>query len=150
MSPKESGEPINSARGVNDDAPLKSENIAYTEPNTARETTKAEVNDDLEPAAEKAKEPKQPRISFCKLFKYSSCNQKMLVIIGLISSCISGAAAPSIAIVFGEIVAIFNPTNTDEEVNDGIIELFKMIGVLCGILWVFGYLQYACLQAVAE
>jgi len=25
-----------------------------------------------------------------------------------------------------------------------------MIGVLCGVLWVFGYLQYACLQAVAE
>ena len=63
---------------------------------------------------------------------------------------ISGATAPSIAIVFGEIVGIFNPTNTDEEINDGIIKLFKLIGVLCAILWVFGYLQYACLQAVAE
>ena len=52
--------------------------------------------------------------------------------------------------MFGEIVAIFNPSNTDEEINDGIVKLFKMIGVLCAILWVFGYLQYAFLQSVAE
>ena len=85
------------------------------------------------------------RISFFKLFRYSGCCQKTLVTIGILSSVISGAAAPTIAIVFGEIVGIFNPTNTDEEINDGIIKLIKLIGVLCAILWVFGYLQYACL-----
>ena len=63
---------------------------------------------------------------------------------------ISGAAAPTIAIVFGEIVGIFNPSNTDEEINEGIIKLIKLIAVLSSILWVFGYLQYACLQAAAE
>ena len=61
------------------------------------------------------------------------------------ATIISGAAAPSIAIVFGEIVGIFNPGNTDEEIDEGIVKLLKMILVLCGILWVFGYLQYACL-----
>ena len=79
------------------------------------------------------------------MFRYSDCSQKALVAIGLAAAMISGATAPSIAIVFGEIVGIFNPTNTDDEINDGIIKLFKLIGVLCAILWVFGYLQYACL-----
>jgi len=36
--------------------------------------------------------------------------------VGLISAIISGAAAPSIAIVFGEIVAIFDPNNSTDEV----------------------------------
>ncbi len=70
--------------------------------------------------------------------------------IGLISSIIAGAAAPSIALIFGEIVAIFDPNNSADEVEEGIIKLFKLIGVLSSVMWVFGYLQYACLQAAAE
>ena len=98
----------------------------------------------------KQKKPKIPRIGFCKLFQHSSCCQKFLVYLGCISSCIAGASAPSIAIVFGEIVVIFDPNNSPEEINDGIVTLFKFIGALCGVQWIFGYLQYACLQAVAE
>lgn len=89
--------------------------------------------------------PKVPRLSFCSLFKYSDACQKTTMIIGILASMIAGATAPSIAIVFGEVVAIFDPNNTQDEMEQGIINLFKMIGVLCGVLWVFGYLQFACL-----
>jgi len=74
----------------------------------------------------------------------------LLVYFGLFSAVISGASAPTIAIVFGEIVAIFDPNNTKEEVSDGITKLFQFIAILCAVTWVFGYLQYACLQAAAE
>ena len=89
--------------------------------------------------------PKVPRLSFCSLFKYSGACQKFTMFIGILASMVAGATAPSIAIVFGEVVAIFDPNNTQDEMEEGIIKLFKMIGVLCGVLWVFGYLQFACL-----
>ena len=65
--------------------------------------------------------------------------------LGLFSAVIAGASAPSIAIVFGEIVAIFNPTNTADEVEEGIITLIKLIAILSVVQWTFGYFQYAFL-----
>ena len=58
----------------------------------------------------------QAKISFLKLFKYSPASQKALVSLGIVSSIISGAAAPSIAVIFGEIVKIFDPNNSTEEI----------------------------------
>ena len=91
-----------------------------------------------------------PKISFFKLFKYSSGAQKLQMFVGLIAAVISGAAAPSIAIIFGEIIAIFDPNNSKDEVKDGIILLFQFIGILCAVMWIFGYMQFAFLQASAE
>ena len=34
--------------------------------------------------------------------------------------------------------------------QEGIALLFKFIAILCAVSWIFGYLQYACLQAAAE
>ena len=67
---------------------------------------------------------KEEKIGFLELFKYSSCGQKSVVWLGLLSSVISGAASPTIAVVMGEIIAIFDPGNSKEEVQDGIIQLF--------------------------
>jgi len=106
-----------------------------------------------EPTSDKKPPPMKPevdRISFFHLFKYSSCCQKFLVWVGIFSAVIAGGFSPSIAIVFGEIVAIFDPNNDPEEIEDGIKKLFTMIGFLCAIQWVFGYLQFACLQSAAE
>lgn len=63
---------------------------------------------------------------------------------------IAGAVAPSIAIIFGEIVAIFDPNNDAEAIEEGIIKLIKLISILSAVQWVFGYLQYAFLQGAAE
>ena len=60
--------------------------------------------------------------------------------VGLIAAVISGAAAPTIAIIFGEIIAIFDPNNSKDEVKDGIILLFQFIGILCAVMWIFGYM----------
>ena len=122
---------------------------------TAPETTlgKNKLGEKAQDETSQAKpevKAKVGRIPFFKLFKYSSCGQKLLVAIGIISAIISGAAAPTISIIFGEIVAIFDPRNEPQVIEDGIIKLFKLIAVLCSILWVFGYLQYACLKAAAE
>ena len=74
----------------------------------------------------------------------------MLVTWGLICSVISGAAAPFIAVVLGEIVEIFDPSNDVETIQDGIVSLFKVIAIISSVQWIFGYFQYACLQAAAE
>ena len=43
------------------------------------------------------------------LFKYSTCCQKFMVYVGLFAAFVAGAFVPSIAIIFGEIVIIFDP-----------------------------------------
>ena len=72
----------------------------------------------------KEKPKKAERVSILKLFKYSGCCQKVLFFIGLIASAIAGLCAPSVALVFGEVVGIFDPNNTAEEVQEGMIRLF--------------------------
>jgi len=118
---------------------------------TTTSDTKSAKDEPRDAAAAAGKRPPPAdRISFFKLFKYADCTQKALVYLGVLSAIIGGASAPSIALVFGEIVAIFDPNNSSEEVEEGIIKLFKLIGILSAVLWVFGYLQYACLQSAAE
>ena len=130
------------------DKPGKPKEIALeiTKGNDEKKGKVQEETSEAKPAVK----PKVERIPFFKLFKYSSCGQKLLVATGIIAAIISGAAAPTISIIFGEIVAIFDPRNEPEVIQEGIIKLFKLIAVLCSILWTFGYLQYACLQAAAE
>ena len=76
-------------------------------------------------------------------FKYGSRCDKFMVFCGVLSSIISGLFMPSIALVMGDIVAIFDPNSPVEKVREELWGLLKMIGVLASILWVFGYLQYA-------
>lgn len=127
---------------------IKAEIKSSTTTSDTKSTTKDEPSNAA--AAAGKRPPAADRISFFKLFKYADCTQKALVYLGVLSAIIGGASAPSIALVFGEIVAIFDPNNSSEEVEEGIIKLFKLIGILSAVLWVFGYLQYACLQSAAE
>jgi hypothetical protein len=45
--------------------------------------------------------PKIDRISWTSLFKYQSCSDKLLIVIGCIFSITSGALAPAISIAMG-------------------------------------------------
>lgn len=96
------------------------------------------------------KEPQAERIPFFKLFSRSTGCQKAQVGLGIFSAMVAGAVAPSIAIIFGEIVAIFDPNNDAQTIEDAVIKLIKLIAILSAIQWVFGYLQYAFLQGAAE
>jgi len=73
-----------------------------------------------------------------------------VVIVGIIAAMCGGLTSPAIAVVFGKVIDIFDPSRSTEEVSDAVLDLFKMIGVISAMLWVFGYLQYACMQSVAE
>ena len=73
-----------------------------------------------------------------------------MVIVGILAAMCGGLTSPAIAVVFGKVIDIFDPSRSTEEVSDAVLDLFKMIGIISAMLWVFGYLQYACMQSVAE
>lgn len=85
-------------------------------------------------------------INLITLMKFFSTKDKLMALVGVICSVLAGLLLPSIAIVMGELIAIYDPRSTPEEINEGIEYLIK---VICGIaitLWVLSYLQYAFMQ----
>jgi hypothetical protein len=66
----------------------------------------------------KPKDPDAPpppkMISYFKLFKYSSCSDKLLIAIGVLMSFVSGAVLPAISIVVANVIDAFDPMKTNE------------------------------------
>jgi len=104
--------------------------------------------------AKKAKDPDAPppakMISYFKLFKYSSCADKLLVAVGVLMAILSGAVLPAIAIVVTNVIDAFDPQKTDEQMNEIIVSTLWIVLVFGSVLWVGGYFQYAFLQHMAE
>lgn len=63
---------------------------------------------------------------------------------------LGGAASPLMAIIFGELINIFDPNKTDAEVAEAYKTLAMWIGIIAAVLWLCGYFQYAFLQHMAE
>jgi ABC-type multidrug transport system fused ATPase/permease subunit len=61
-----------------------------------------------------------------------------------------GAVAPLMAVIFGELIDIFDPRKSDDEVADAFAQLAMWIGIIAAVLWITGYFQYAFLQHMAE
>ena len=101
-----------------------------------------------EPA--KPKEPKAEMISLFKVMKYSDTKDKLMALIGVLFSILAGLVTPSIALVMGELIAIYDPRSTPEEINEGIEYLVKIISIIAITLWIFSYLQYSFMQHSAE
>jgi len=56
--------------------------------------------------------PKPGQVNLFKLFKFCSPGEKFLVFMGIVSSALSGALSPVIAIVMGKTVELFEPATT--------------------------------------
>jgi hypothetical protein len=52
-------------------------------------------------------------LSFHKLFKYQPLCDKTLVFFGALLGIIGGGAAPLMALIFGELIDIFDPNKSD-------------------------------------
>ena len=50
-----------------------------------------------------------------ELYKYSTPNERLVVILGIISSLAAGLVLPTYAILVGKVVEIFDPRFTPEE-----------------------------------
>jgi len=50
----------------------------------------------------------------------------------------------------GNIIELFDPTATPDEVSEGIKRLLTNISIIAGVLWVTAYFQYAFLQHMSE
>jgi len=93
---------------------------------------------------------KYKMLPFHKLFTYSPWTDKTLMAIGVVMGILGGVVYPMMALIFGELIDIFDPHKTDEEVNELFVKLAMWIGILAGVLWIAGYVQYAFLQHMAE
>ena len=52
------------------------------------------------------------RVTFEQLFSRTSKCQMVMAVFGLFSAMVTGATAPTIAIILGKILIIFDPINT--------------------------------------
>jgi hypothetical protein len=56
-------------------------------------------------------------IKFHELYKYCTPGEKAIAFLGCLSSVLAGATAPFVAVIMGNIIALFDPNATPEEVN---------------------------------
>lgn len=97
------------------------------------------------PAAAAKKPAKVKMINYFHLFKFSSRGDKCLLGIGMAMGLISGCLMPSVAIVMGKVVAIFDPRLGTEKMYEEIINMLKFVAVFGSLLWFCGYFSYAFL-----
>jgi len=111
-------------------------------PDKAKE---AESVAEKKPAAGPPKRPSTKMINYFHLFKFSSRGDKCLLGIGIAMGLISGCLMPSVAIVMGKVVAIFDPRLGTEKMYEEIIGMLKFVAVFGSLLWFCGYFSYAFL-----
>lgn len=73
-----------------------------------------------------------------------------MVIFGVIGAILAGVLYPCVAIVMGEIVDTFDPSNTPEDMLEDmkwLLTIFLIIGILS---WITTYMYFAFSQHVAE
>ena len=57
---------------------------------------------------------------------------------------------PTVAIVMGRVVAIFDPRAPQEKMYEEVINMLKFVGVFGSLLWLCGYFSYAFMSHQAE
>ena len=73
-----------------------------------------------------------------------------MMIIGVFSSFIGGFIFPAYGVVLGFAARAYDPT-IEEEQRQAYLKSFVIIcTTLSAATWLFGYLQYSCLQSAAE
>jgi hypothetical protein len=82
-------------------------------------------------------------IGLIQVYKFSSTKDKLMVLIGIICSMLGGLLLPSIAIIMGELIEIYDPYATEEQISDAMIYLIKVMAALASAIWVLSYMQYA-------
>jgi len=66
-----------------------------------------------------------------------------MVLIGVICSILGGLILPSIAIIMGELIEIYDPYASEEQISDAMVYLIKVMAALASSIWVLSYMQYA-------
>ena len=69
-------------------------------------------------------------VGFFEIYKYCTPKEKFLAFSGMLASVVAGAAAPWVSIIMGQIITIFQPTATADEVHEGILYLLKMVSIV--------------------
>lgn len=98
----------------------------------------------------KPKQPKPESIRFCEIYKYADRKQRCIGLTGMFFACLSGLIMPTMSIVMGRAVALFNPQSTDDERWTNATELVIIAASIASTTWIFGYFQYAFMQNFAE
>ena len=91
-----------------------------------------------------------PRVSYMELYKYSSSWDKFLVRAGIFFSLTSGVVLPFYAIIIGEVVKIFDPDLTSEEMHSFMGSLMTKSIIIAIVCFFTSYLGYALMQISSE
>lgn len=118
-----------------------------------QEETKPYYNkkgDPKDKTSQPGKPKKEDSIKFYELYRYCTPCEKLVAFIGCLSAVLSGATAPFVAVIMGNIIELFDPNATADQVSEGIKRLLTNISIISGVLWVTAYFQYAFLQHMSE
>ena len=94
--------------------------------------------------------PKEPRVKYMELYKYSSAWDKFVVYSGLMSSVFNGAIQPAYALVIGKVAELFNPNLKDDEKSEIFRDFVIILSIGCVGNYLFAYLSYALMQISGE
>jgi len=78
-------------------------------------------------------------IKFIELYKYCTPGEKFIAFLGCLAAVLAGGTAPFVAVIMGNIIELFDPTATADQVSEGIKRLLTNISIISGVLWVTAY-----------
>ena len=130
--------------------PDKSKVVQWNE-KKGRATSQVEDADENEVRV--GSEEEEEKVSLFKFFKFLSTWDKVLLIIGTLSSILAGAILPSISLIMGNVASAF--TDPDEESQDGDVItdmsfIVSYVILIAASLFIFSYIFYAFWQHLAE
>ena len=105
----------------------------------SRDSSKPYFTSKTSDLSKKPAEKKEDMIKFHQLYRYCTSGEKFIAFFGCFSSILSGATAPFVAVIMGNIIELFDPKSTSDQVHEGIKRLLTNISIISGVLWVTAY-----------
>jgi len=92
-----------------------------------------------------------PAVSYSKLYSLASSADKTLMAIGWVSAGIAGCGMPSFVFLIGNVIDSFDTTRSGPEEMLDTISFMSLLFTCIGIaIWIFSYINYACLLIFSE
>ena len=102
------------------------------------------------PPGKGAKPPTMPRVGYMELYKYSTSWDRFLVRAGIFFSLASGVVMPFYALIIGDVVKIFDPDLSSDEMKDMMGSLMVRSIIISVACFFSSYLGYALMQVSSE
>lgn len=106
-------------------------------------------DEDLSPGSRKEEEDKEEeQVGFCSLFRFATCFDYFLIVIGTIGAAVTGVAMPAFVLLWGDITQEFG---SDPAVVEGLVKDLMLIFIYIGLgAFIAGWIMYSSWMITGE